>query len=171
MWLSTSSDLHLDAERDLSDLGCHIKVINNCQALDQGSKALGLAKDLQEGVLFLTYSTLISQVGGLQAVLAACCGAACTHSNGHVTGQVPLVCRHYCQRHGCPGVWDRSVLPGGARRTDMRHRGLRPLTDLRHRGLRPLAGACVETPSPAPGAGQEQEPAAAGGGVAGRACL
>jgi hypothetical protein len=68
-------------------------VINNCQALDHGSKALGLSKDLQEGVLFLTYSTLISQVGaggeaGRQAggrlvpplllllllLLGACCG-------------------------------------------------------------------------------------------------
>jgi hypothetical protein len=74
VWLSTSSDLHLDAERDLSDLGCHIKVINNCQALDQGSKALGLAKELQEGVLFLTYSTLISQVGRHACSQQACAG-------------------------------------------------------------------------------------------------
>lgn len=32
---------------------CWIKVINNCQALDKGTLALGLCKDLQEGVLFL----------------------------------------------------------------------------------------------------------------------
>ena len=32
---------------------CWIKVINNCQALDKGTLALGLSKDLQEGVLFL----------------------------------------------------------------------------------------------------------------------
>ena len=28
-------------------------MINNCQALDKGTRALGLSKDLQEGVLFL----------------------------------------------------------------------------------------------------------------------
>eukprot|EP00208_Stichococcus_sp_RCC1054_P000099 CAMPEP_0206143488 /NCGR_PEP_ID=MMETSP1473-20131121/20743_1 /ASSEMBLY_ACC=CAM_ASM_001109 /TAXON_ID=1461547 /ORGANISM="Stichococcus sp, Strain RCC1054" /LENGTH=921 /DNA_ID=CAMNT_0053538919 /DNA_START=201 /DNA_END=2963 /DNA_ORIENTATION=+ len=64
LWLSTSSDLHHDAERDLRDLGCHgIHVINNCQALDRGQKALGMSKDLKEGVLFMTYSTLISAGG------------------------------------------------------------------------------------------------------------
>lgn len=35
---------------------CWIKVINNCQALDKGTLALGLSKDLQEGVLFLCAS-------------------------------------------------------------------------------------------------------------------
>lgn len=102
LWVSTSSDLHHDAERDLCDLGCSgINVINNCQvrqlsvfshlmqglvfdahlllrsdcasssavfrlsaisrhmlpcclqALDRGNKALGLSKDLKEGVLFM----------------------------------------------------------------------------------------------------------------------
>lgn len=48
-----SSDLHLDARRDLRDLGCHINVINNVQALDRESRALGMAKDYQEGVLFM----------------------------------------------------------------------------------------------------------------------
>ncbi|KAK9814268.1 hypothetical protein WJX72_003136 [[Myrmecia] bisecta] len=64
VWLSTSSDLHHDAERDLRNLGCHINVINNCQTLDKETRALGLPKDFQEGVLFLTYSTLISNVKG-----------------------------------------------------------------------------------------------------------
>jgi len=32
---------------------CYIKVINNCQALDRGTLALGMAKDLKEGVLFM----------------------------------------------------------------------------------------------------------------------
>jgi hypothetical protein len=53
VWVSTSADLYLDAGRDLADLGAHIPVINNCQALDKGTRALGLATDLQEGVLFM----------------------------------------------------------------------------------------------------------------------
>lgn len=53
IWLSTSSDLHVDASRDLRDLGAHIPLINGCAMLDKGTRALGLDKDLQEGVLFL----------------------------------------------------------------------------------------------------------------------
>jgi hypothetical protein len=53
LWLSTSTDLHVDAGRDLRDLGAHIPLINGCTGLDKGTRALGLAKDLQEGVLFL----------------------------------------------------------------------------------------------------------------------
>ncbi|GIL79152.1 hypothetical protein Vretifemale_8504, partial [Volvox reticuliferus] len=64
LWLSTSSDLHADATRDLRDLGCQLTVINNVAALDRESRALGLAKEYREGVLFMTYSTLISQVKG-----------------------------------------------------------------------------------------------------------
>lgn len=33
--------------------GCHIPVINNLQTLDRETRALGLAKELQEGVLFM----------------------------------------------------------------------------------------------------------------------
>jgi hypothetical protein len=48
--LSTSSDLHHDAERDMGDLGAAgVKIINNCQALDKEQRALGLSKDFQEG--------------------------------------------------------------------------------------------------------------------------
>jgi hypothetical protein len=53
VWLSTSTDLSVDAGRDLRDLGAHIPLINGCTGLDKGTRALGLAKDLQEGVLFL----------------------------------------------------------------------------------------------------------------------
>ncbi len=53
LWLSTSSDLHLDAQRDLRNIGCHINVINNCQTLDKEQKVVGLSKDLKEGVLFM----------------------------------------------------------------------------------------------------------------------
>eukprot|EP00891_Asterochloris_glomerata_P001845 jgi/Astpho2/1845/e_gw1.00038.339.1_t len=53
VWLSTSSDLHLDAERDLRGLGCmSISVINNLQTLDK------VTTTPQEGVMFMTYSTL-----------------------------------------------------------------------------------------------------------------
>lgn len=40
-------------DHHLQDLGCHINVINNCQALDKETRAMGLAKGFQEGVLFL----------------------------------------------------------------------------------------------------------------------
>lgn len=60
VWISTSTDLHADAVRDLRDLGMQLPVINNCAALDGATKVGGLSKDFQEGVLFLTYSTLVS---------------------------------------------------------------------------------------------------------------
>ena len=62
LWISSSVDLHRDAERDLRDLGCYLKVINGCQELDrEGKRAFGLPKDFREGVLFLTYATLVSR--------------------------------------------------------------------------------------------------------------
>ena len=51
VWVSISTDLHLDAQRDFQDLGCHINIINNCQTLDKETKALGLSKDFQVGCL------------------------------------------------------------------------------------------------------------------------
>lgn len=60
VWLSSSADLHADATRDLRDLGMQIPVINNCSALDAATKVGGLSQDFKEGVLFLTYSTLVS---------------------------------------------------------------------------------------------------------------
>lgn len=47
MWVSISTDLHLDAVRDFRDLGCHISIINNCQTLDKHTKGLGLSKEYQ----------------------------------------------------------------------------------------------------------------------------
>ncbi|KAI3433451.1 hypothetical protein D9Q98_003264 [Chlorella vulgaris] len=58
VWLSTSTDLYADAVRDLRDLGSHIQVVQNAQALDRSTNTP------QEGCLFLTYSTLISNVKG-----------------------------------------------------------------------------------------------------------
>jgi hypothetical protein len=46
-------DLYHDATRDLCALGCHIGIINNCQTLDRETRVSGLAKDCQEGVLFM----------------------------------------------------------------------------------------------------------------------
>ena len=64
VWISSSHDLRRDAERDLRDLGCYIKVIDGCKELDKETKALGLSNTCGEGVLFLTYSTLVSKGGG-----------------------------------------------------------------------------------------------------------
>jgi hypothetical protein len=63
LWLSTSGDLHLDAARDLRDLGVHVPVVNGVQTLDRETRALGLARDLQHGVLFSTYASLVSAGG------------------------------------------------------------------------------------------------------------
>ena len=35
VWVSISSDLHIDANRDLKDLGCHVNIINGCTTLDK----------------------------------------------------------------------------------------------------------------------------------------
>ena len=67
VWLSTSSDLRLDAQRDLNDLGLHCKVIDGCQDLDANTKAFGMNKDFKSGVLFSTYSTLIGSARGTKA--------------------------------------------------------------------------------------------------------
>lgn len=53
IWMSTSSDLHHDAERDLCSLDCYLNIINTCQTLDRETRVTGLAKDMQEGVLFM----------------------------------------------------------------------------------------------------------------------
>ena len=52
VWVSTSSDLATDAQRDLKDLGCHIPIIQNLQSLDKATATP------QEGIMFMTYSTL-----------------------------------------------------------------------------------------------------------------
>lgn len=61
VWFSVSSDLSKDAERDLHDLGCHINVIDGCQAIDKHTLALGLTKEYETGVLFSTYTSLVSE--------------------------------------------------------------------------------------------------------------
>ena len=67
VWFSISSDLRTDAERDLHDLGCFVPVHDGCQGLDKSNKGFGLAREAQSGVLFSTYSTLISATSGQKA--------------------------------------------------------------------------------------------------------
>ena len=43
IWISTSSDLHHDAERDLRSLDCYLNIINNRQTLDKETRATSLA--------------------------------------------------------------------------------------------------------------------------------
>ena len=74
LWFSSSADLRVDAIRDLRDLGCHVAVHDGCAGLDKGSKGFGMAKELQAGVLFSTYMTLVSATSGqkqMGAVAAA----------------------------------------------------------------------------------------------------
>ena len=62
VWFSISSDLRIDAQRDLNDIGCYIKVIDGCHELDKETKLFGLTRDFTEGVIFCTYATLVSSV-------------------------------------------------------------------------------------------------------------
>ena len=57
IWLSVSTDLYLDAQRDLRDIGAgHIKSV----ALHKLPYA---PIELQEGIVFVTYSSLIASSG------------------------------------------------------------------------------------------------------------
>lgn len=83
VWFSSSSDLRTDAIRDLTDLGCHVPVHDGCVSLDKANKALGLSRDMQAGVMFSTYSTLVSATSGQKlkgasrlSQLVAWCGGA-----------------------------------------------------------------------------------------------
>jgi hypothetical protein len=65
VWFSVSSDLYLEAQRDLSAIGCHCKVINGLQTIDEKVKnknwrVSNLPLSVKEGVMFCTYSTLVS---------------------------------------------------------------------------------------------------------------
>lgn len=67
LWISVSRELVQDAKRDLSDIGCHVAVHDGAEVLDQMSsgsgkkgKGLGAGGSLAKGVLFITYSLLVS---------------------------------------------------------------------------------------------------------------
>jgi len=63
VWFSTSTDLSVDAIRDLNGIGCTLPVIEGVQDLDKGTKGLGLVRSMQRGILFSTYSSLVSSSG------------------------------------------------------------------------------------------------------------
>ena len=56
------SSPHVECKRAWHrDVGCHgVPVIDGCQGLDRACKGLGMGKDMQSGILFSTYSTLVS---------------------------------------------------------------------------------------------------------------
>lgn len=130
IWLSTSSDLHNDAIRDLRALGCHISVINNCQTLDKETRATGLSKSASEGVLFMwaascpgmcllpspaqsaaltssmlrrTYSTLISNLKGSSRLDQVCWLGYLAHAKISIAccSMLPAGLNHETCQHGC----------------------------------------------------------------------
>ena len=68
LWISVSRELVQDARRDLADVGCYVDVHDGAEVLDQmsssgakkGCKGLGAGGSLGKGVLFITYSLLVS---------------------------------------------------------------------------------------------------------------
>ena len=63
--MSVSRELVQDAKRDLSDIGCYVNVHDGAEVLDQMSggkkaKGLGAGSSLGKGVMFITYSLLVS---------------------------------------------------------------------------------------------------------------
>ncbi|KAF6018566.1 hypothetical protein EB796_023110 [Bugula neritina] len=62
IWFSVSNDLIIDAQRDLRDIGCFINVIDGCKGIDKGTTLFGLSESIRSGVVFSTYSTLVSNV-------------------------------------------------------------------------------------------------------------
>ncbi|OWF49684.1 Protein strawberry notch [Mizuhopecten yessoensis] len=68
IWFTISSDLIVDSRRDLTDIGCYVKVIDGCQELDRQTRVLGLPADFKEGIVFSTYATLVSSVSRGSAV-------------------------------------------------------------------------------------------------------
>lgn len=63
VWFSVSTDLRLDAERDLNDIGAAgISVIDGCKGLDKGKGLFGTSSATKDGVVFSTYATLVSAV-------------------------------------------------------------------------------------------------------------
>jgi hypothetical protein len=51
---------YVDAQRDLTDVGCYCSVINGCKELDQKLLVTGLAESSREGCMFSTYAMLAS---------------------------------------------------------------------------------------------------------------
>lgn len=69
-WFSVSTDLYLESKRDLLALGCNARVINGLQSIDAATKNQNWSlkdltsaahKNLREGVMYCTYSSLVSR--------------------------------------------------------------------------------------------------------------
>ena len=63
LWVSTSRELVEDAKRDLRDIGCHVDVHDGVDLFGKtgaNAKGLGVGGSLGKGVLFITYSLLVS---------------------------------------------------------------------------------------------------------------
>ena len=65
LWLSVSRELIQDARRDLKDVGCHVNVHDGADMLDtvlggKKGKGLGAGGSMNKGVMFVTYSLLVS---------------------------------------------------------------------------------------------------------------
>eukprot|EP00985_Skeletonema_marinoi_P016063 scaffold8533_cov126-Skeletonema_marinoi.AAC.1 len=63
LWISTSRELIEDAKRDLNDVGCHVEIHDGVDLLGKSGasgKGLGVGGSLGKGVLFITYSLLVS---------------------------------------------------------------------------------------------------------------
>ena len=73
VWISVSHDLYEDAKRDLSDLGLGKYASKYCFNLGKGFKSTDTLDDIEEGVMFLTYSTLIAK-GRFDQLLSWCGG-------------------------------------------------------------------------------------------------
>lgn len=71
LWLSVSSELIVDARRDLTDVGVHVDVHNGATLLNSTK---GLGKQAK-GVLFLTYNLLVSN-NRLEQLVEWCAGTA-----------------------------------------------------------------------------------------------
>jgi hypothetical protein len=64
LWVSVSRELQEDAKRDLRDLGCTVPVHDGVDALNLNSKkGLGAGGSIGKGILFITYSLLVSGQG------------------------------------------------------------------------------------------------------------
>ncbi|KAL7444868.1 hypothetical protein ACHAXM_009693 [Skeletonema potamos] len=64
LWISTSRELVEDAKRDLRDVGCHVEVHDGVDLLGKSgtsAKGLGVGGSSGKGVLFITYSLLVSK--------------------------------------------------------------------------------------------------------------
>ena len=59
VWISVSNDLYEDAKRDLRDLGLEKYSANNCYNLKEFKSTESI--DVEDGVMFCTYSTLIAK--------------------------------------------------------------------------------------------------------------